>query len=372
MHNIRNIYLLGDLHFGIKNSSTEWFEIQKSFLLDWFFKKIDEDGFDPEQDILIQAGDWNHTREFTNVRIQNESLEIFKILSAKFKRGIHIILGNHDVYYKDRNDIHSLKGIDTIFTNIKIYESPQVLNINGIHKFLMLPWEHDLEVLKQQIQSNRSKADYIICHADIKDFKLIGNVKVEHGIDTSVLKNYKKIYSGHIHIRQSKGNITYVGTPYQMDRGDFGNIKGFYKIGVAGSELEETFFENDYSPRYLKIKAEDLLNLSLEEVNKMFNNNFIDILIDDDLAKIFPISRFVDLISKSGNRSLEFLPYQKNKSIDSNGPELVDSRGYAYSLYEIAEGFLSIRELPSSLQDRSISKFKEIHSEVLNSKKIYG
>ena len=31
INNVRNIYLLGDLHIGVKNNSNEWFDIQNQF-----------------------------------------------------------------------------------------------------------------------------------------------------------------------------------------------------------------------------------------------------------------------------------------------------------------------------------------------------
>ena len=82
---VRNIYLLGDLHIGIKNNSNEWFDIQRDFLLDWFLSELDKSGFDPEVDVLFQAGEWNHVRESTNVRISTASQAIFEKLSKKFK-----------------------------------------------------------------------------------------------------------------------------------------------------------------------------------------------------------------------------------------------------------------------------------------------
>ena len=111
LQNIRKITLVGDLHLGIKNNSVEWLEIQREFLLDFLIKKVDED-FDEDRDILILEGDIFHSRESINVRIQNEALGIFKALANKFKRGIYIIVGNHDVYYKDKTEVNSLKPLN--------------------------------------------------------------------------------------------------------------------------------------------------------------------------------------------------------------------------------------------------------------------
>ena len=86
LENIRKIFVLGDLHLGIRNNSVEWSEIQSQYLIDYFIKRIDDEGFDPATDILVQVGDWNHVRESTNVRIYKLSLKIAEVLTQKFKR----------------------------------------------------------------------------------------------------------------------------------------------------------------------------------------------------------------------------------------------------------------------------------------------
>lgn len=364
---IRNIYLLGDLHLGVRNNSIEWFEIQKSFILDWFIPTIIKDGFDPEKDILFQAGDWNHVRESTNVRISNGSLEIFDILSKKFKKGIHIILGNHDVYYKDRNDIHSLKEINSIFNNIKIYENPEVLKINT-HNILMLPWEHDPNKLSSTVEKYSKTCDYVLCHADIKDFKLNKWAKVEHGIELSKLSAFKRIYSGHIHTRQENKNVLYIGTPYHLDRGDIDNTKGFYKLNLEGEDIKEYFFENTFSPKYIKYNLNDILNLSVKDIRKIFNNNFVDITISNDIAKTFPLTKFLDLL-KDGHRSLEFRPYSNEEEINIEKIKSADT--YDYNIYEVLSNYIEMREIPKTLSNKIVTKFKEIHNELKNNQRYY-
>jgi metallophosphoesterase superfamily enzyme len=151
LENIRKIFVLGDLHLGVRNNSVEWSDIQTTYLIDYFLKQIEEEGFDPETDILVQVGDWNHVRESTNTRIYKLSLKIAEVFTKKFKRGVFVILGNHDVYYKDRTDTHSLEGFDRMYSNFKIYEKPEILTINS-HKFLMLPWIEKLEELVQKLK----------------------------------------------------------------------------------------------------------------------------------------------------------------------------------------------------------------------------
>lgn len=364
LNGIRNIYLLGDLHFGIYNNSIEWFKHQRKFLIEWFIDEIKKDGFDPDKDVLFQVGDWNHIRESTNVRLSNQSLEIFDEISKVFKSGIHIILGNHDVYYKDRNDIHSLKEVNRLYDNIKVYENPELIIINDSHKILMLPWDHDSKSLSKTVDSYRNSADYIICHADIRDFRLNSKVKIENGLSKSELSSFKRIWSGHIHIRQSNKNINYVGTPYQMDRGDHNNIKGFHKLNLEGSDIIETFYPNDFSSKFIRMNVIDVLNLSVPEIRKIFNNNFIDLYIDHDFAKVFPLTGFIDLVKELGHRQLEFNPIPSDKLSES----IIIEGGYDYSMFDILEEYLKARKFPDKISKSVDSKFKELYTEIKNKK----
>lgn len=365
LDNVRNIFLLGDLHFGTRNNSLEWFDIQKTFILDWFIESIKKNGFDPEFDILVQTGDLNHVRESTNIRISNGMLEVYDKLVETFKKGIHIILGNHDVYYKDRTDVHSLKEIDIMYDTIKVYEKPEVLTINSKHNILMYPWEHDVKVMNNKVKTFGS--DYLICHADIRDFKLNKWTKLEIGLGIKELSLFKHVYSGHIHIRQEDRNVTYVGTPYQLDRGDFENIKGYYILNVEGDEITHKFIENTFSPRFIKVKAVDLLELNLSEITKIISNNFVDVLIDNKMAKIFPISRFIELLKKSKYRHIELYP--TSDSTDKVDAKLNDDQDY--DIFEVLSEYLNSKGTSNYMGSKITGKFKELYDNVNNDRKNY-
>ncbi len=364
LEGIRKIFVLGDLHLGVRNNSLEWSEIQSDFLINRFLQQVDEEGFDPEKDILVQVGDWNHVRESTNVRIYKLSLKISEVLTNKFKRGVFVILGNHDVYYKDRTDTHSLEGFDKIYSNFMVYEKPQTLTINS-HKFLMLPWIENLNELKEQIKKN-SSAKYVFCHADVKGFNLNKFQKLEHGLEQEDTTSFTKIYSGHIHIRQERGNVLYVGTPYEMDRGDRGNTKGFYVLDASGKKIKEKFIENDFSPRHLKFDILDLLNLTPNEIKKIFNNNFIDVLIESEFSKKFPISQFTELVKEYGHRFLEFGSYSRDQLKERSEIEL--NSNYEYNIFTILNERIRVMDLPSYQAQQISDKFKEIYDSLRNTK----
>ena len=40
-------------------------------------------------------------------------------------------------------------------------------------------------------------------------------------MDPSIYKDFKQVFSGHYHHKSSRGNITYLGNPYQMFWNDY-------------------------------------------------------------------------------------------------------------------------------------------------------
>lgn len=361
---IRKIFVLGDLHLGVRNNSVEWSEIQSSYLCETFLRQVDEVGFDPNLDILIQVGDWNHIRESTNVRIQDISQKIARVLCNKFKRGVYFFLGNHDCYYKDRTDVHSLMGYDKMFDNFHIFEKPTELLINQ-HNILILPWIEDLTLLREAVKSHPN-SEYLFCHADFTGFDLNSVTKLEHGLEFEEVSHFKKIYSGHIHIRQRKGNILYVGTPYEMDRGDRDNQKGFYVIDATGKEFKEEFIANQFSPKHVKFDIIDLLNLNINQIDKLFRNNFVDITIESTFSATFPVAKFTELIKDCGHRRLDFFSYSIEQLRKKSEIEL--GSNYEYNIFTVLESHLTDLNLAEYRHSQIVNKFKSIYDSLKNSK----
>ena len=359
---IRKVFLLGDLHLGVRNNSVEWLEIQKDFLLNFFMRKVDED-FDQTSDILVLEGDVFHSREAVNIRIQNEALEIFTKLAEKFKRGVFIILGNHDTYYKDKNEVHSLKPLSNLADNIHVYENPGIVTINGKHGFLMLPWMEDPDKLSKVVTDHSDFCQYIVCHTDIRTFKFNKWRNVEVGLDPIDLKDFKKVYCGHIHIRQEKENILYTGSPYQMDRGDIGNGRGFYKLDVTGEEVIETFVRNNHSPHFVKYDMKDLLEMSVSSIYAAFNNNFVDVMMEAGMANRISIPRFLEEIPDSKHRKLEFFTYSQETKERERTKSEFNPEG-SFNITEIFKNYLKSKDYPKETKVKLAKKFVELHTAV--------
>jgi len=63
----KKIFLLSDLHFGVRANSIEWLENQLSFFNDFYIPIIKEKKRDG--DILFVLGDWFDNRQFLDINV---------------------------------------------------------------------------------------------------------------------------------------------------------------------------------------------------------------------------------------------------------------------------------------------------------------
>lgn len=298
-HDINRFHIISDTHFGVRSNSIEWIEIQYDFFEKFYIpylKKIVKPG-----DAIIHLGDVFESRQFVNVRVMNMAIDIMKKLAEIMP--VFIICGNHDIYYKSTNDINSIKIFEMI-DNIKIFEDPIILELNnGKTKALLMPWQDTPELENEIIQNN--KADYLFCHTDFVGIKFNDKMDITSGTSVINVKDFKGVYSGHIHFAQQYHNIRMVGCPYQISRSDIGNSKKLWSINFIDDT--ESYIDNTNSPIFLKIKLDYLLESTFGEIKKIIDNNYVDILIKSSCTVDFPFSTFIDIFDGVKYRKLNYI-----------------------------------------------------------------
>lgn len=284
-HNmIKRIWTLSDTHFGLKNGNVEWYNIQMGFFNKQFIPHVKANY--RQGDILLIPGDVFDSRQNLNIFIMYGVISLFEKLAKIFKDGIYISIGNHDIYQKETNTINSLKclrGIDNIYVAV---DSPLTIKSDFGQKITLMPWnnttEDELEVIK-----TIGSSDYLFCHTTIKGSMFNKKVKIEHGSDLDSFKAFRFIYSGHIHLSQKTKNFTYLGCPYEMDRNDSSNKKGFYLLDLE-TETEE-FYENEVSPKHITLEIDQV---NMKDVEKIVENNFVDVIVPGGLKNT---NKFLEL-----------------------------------------------------------------------------
>ena len=358
LNNVDKIFMLGDLHYGIRNNSTVWKNDMVEFM-EQFMANLSQHGFNENTDILLITGDIFHSREFLNIMIGNSILDLFSKLSHKFKRGIYVILGNHDQFFKRNSNVHVLKFFERSFDNFHVFAEPGVLEINGQHRFLMLPWHDEAEILAQAIDEH-GECQYLFCHMDISGFKYNKAIRVDGGMAAEKLVRFKRVYAGHLHHRQEKGNVLYLGTPYQMDFGDADTPRGYYVARVAEDMLHEEYFENQWSPKFASYEFEDVMNWSFDRAAAMLSKNYVNIHIPESAARNFPMSAFIDAMEANNisPRKIEFKPYDDAYRIDERQFETTSD----FNLATAARSILEERKYSHSEIDGILSYFNTLYA----------
>ena len=237
------VAIITDMHWGVRNDSDFVYQNQKRFYEELFFPYL------KKHDIkhVINGGDITDRRKYINFktlnRLRKEYIDVLESMGVKQ----HNIIGNHDVFYKNTNEINSLSELfnDKPIDNFNIYTEVQHVEIDG-RKILMVPWinrENEDESLKRILESD---AEIAIGHLEISGFQMYSfSIPYPHGYGADLFNNFKMVLSGHFHHKSKKGNIQYLGSPSQYTWSDHGDKRGFHVLDTDTLELE--YIENPFT-----------------------------------------------------------------------------------------------------------------------------
>lgn len=271
------IGIISDLHAGVRNDSVAFNEHFIKFFEQMFFPYLLENNI---KHVHI-LGDVFHNRTSTNSYILNSwKTKVFNVLNENFET--YIILGNHDTYYKSTNSINSLKEHLAHYDNIQIIDKPIVFSY-GTTNILSVPWltPSDIESFPDLLDSNAG-VDAVFGHFDIVGFQHYkGLYNKDHGFSPSLFKRFKMVLSGHYHFKSSGDNITYVGSPYEMNWADHGCEHGFHVLDTKTYDLE--FIENTNHMFYhLKFNKDEKT-----EITDVLSGSYVKVFFDGENRKEF-------------------------------------------------------------------------------------
>lgn len=327
---VKRIIFITDTHLGVRNNSNDWIEIHENYFNNWFIplcKKIYRPG-----DCLVHLGDVYDSRQSLNLRVLNLGIEIFESLSSIFKDGIYIICGNHDIYGRNTNEVNSLKSLKWI-PGVNIFEEPETINF-GPKKVFLMPWRKDHDAEREVLRSVESH-DYMFCHTDLKGLMFNKFVRIEDGLNYDDMDKFERVYSGHIHYSQNFGKMRMLGSPYQLTRSDTDNLKGITVLDLETGY--EEYYENTFSPKFIRLTFENVLNSTPDELNPIFKNNFIDILVDPEIAVKAPLGLLTDYLSTSLKISFTPISTPDQNVVDEGFHDL---EGKSFSILDLTKMYL--------------------------------
>jgi DNA repair exonuclease SbcCD nuclease subunit len=233
------VALLTDTHFGVRNDSILFQDYFKRFYDDIFFPTLRERGIHT----LIHLGDLFDRRKFVNFQILNRTrIDFLERLEGE---GIesHVIIGNHDTFFKSTNQINSVVELCSRLNGIHIYDEPEEIRVGGLD-IQVIPWLNPNNMESGLRAIKRSKAPVLMGHLEITGFCMYKGSPCDHGLGRDTFDRYQRVFSGHFHHRSSDGNVDYLGSPYEMNFQDMGDSRGFHIFDTETLELE--FIPNPY------------------------------------------------------------------------------------------------------------------------------
>ena len=280
-----------DIHYGLKSNSTQHNEDCNNFI-DWAIdiakKEKCETGF--------FLGDWHHNRSSINLLTLSYSLKALEKLSKTFKN-FYFLPGNHDLYYKDKRDIHGAEWAKHL-PNIKVInEWFQEDNV------AIVPWlvKNDHKKVK------KIKAKYVFGHFELPHFKMNASITMPDTGEISAddFTKVDHVFSGHFHIRQKQKNIEYIGNCFPHNYADDGDSDRGCMVLEWGKE--PVYHNWEAAPLYKVIPLSTLL----DKADKLLKPNmYIRVPLDIEIS--YEESGFIKekFVSEYNLRELSLIPDQ--------------------------------------------------------------
>jgi len=265
------IALITDQHLDGRKGNLAFWDYFQKFYDDVFFPTLEKEGITT----VIDLGDTFDNRKSMDFNTFHRVKTNYFDRLKDYK--VHMLLGNHCTYYKNTNRINSPELLLEQYDNITIYSEPKHLKL-GSKKFLMLPWinkENSDEVLGLL---ETSEAEICCGHLELTGFEVTPGMTMDHGMDSTLFHRFKRVWSGHFHHKSKRGNVQYLGNPYQMFWNDYKDRRGFHIYDTESDRLK--FVENPYEI-FDKIFYDDTsVDYNKQDVSD-YKNKFIKIVVNE-------------------------------------------------------------------------------------------
>ena len=301
------VALINDTHAGARGDSSIFNEFFFKFWENTFFPYLKENNITH----ICHLGDVVDRRKFINfVTLNSWRKRFFDVLKNE---GItmDVIVGNHDVYFRNTNEVNAMNELFYGYDNIKVYIDPIDIDYDGL-SVALVPWINSSNYEKSIEFLSKTKSQVVFGHFEIAGFEMDrGNIS-HGGLDRKLFNRFDTVLSGHFHHKSSSGNITYLGNQYEITWADSGDQRGFHVIDTDTREVEfvpnphtifhkisydDTEKEFDYWNEYdfSKLKACYIKIIVVNKNNAYLFDSVVDKLYKADVADISIVEDFTEL-----------------------------------------------------------------------------
>ena len=290
------VAIITDTHYGARKGSQLFHDYFEQFYNDIFFPTLDKEKIDT----VIHMGDAFDSRK----GIEFKSLTWAKrvVFDPLKKRGIkmHLMVGNHDAYYKNTNDINSIDLLLNEYDNVITYSSPREVKLGNL-KILFIPWICEKNEKETLQLVKKTKCKCAKGHLELNGFKATHGYIMEEGISSDLFEKFERVYSGHFHTRSNQGGIYYLGNPYEIFWNDYKDKRGFHIFDTE--TLEHTPINNTYRIFY-NIYYDDTPYQTFD--TREYENKIVKVIVRQKTNPI-QFEKFIDKLMSSGVADLKIV-----------------------------------------------------------------
>ena len=306
------IALINDTHWGARNDSPAFIDYFNRFYNEIFFPYLQQNNINT----IIHLGDVVDRRKFINHNTAHNFKLNFWDKIDLLNIDTHVIIGNHDTYYKNTNEINALQNLNISF-NTKVYTSCETVNFDGLD-ILFIPWICDANMEDSLHNIDKSTAQIVMGHLEIKGFEMHKGHLNEQGLDKSLFKRFEKVISGHFHKKSDDGQVYYLGCPYQIMWSDYNCPKGFHIFDTATREITRVPNPLIMFKKFIyDDKKEDYSKKDLSDYENTFVKLFISQKTDSDMFDKL-LDRFHNEINAYEINVIEDLSSDINSTVKEN------------------------------------------------------
>jgi predicted phosphodiesterase len=306
------IALINDTHWGARNDSPAFIDYFNRFYNEVFFPYLQQNNINT----IVHLGDVVDRRKFINHNTAHNFKLNFWNKVDLLNIDTHVIIGNHDTYYKNTNEINALQNLNISF-NTKVYTSCETVNFDGLD-ILFIPWICDANMEDSLHNIDKSTAQIVMGHLEIKGFEMHKGHLNEQGLDKSLFKRFEKVISGHFHKKSDDGQVYYLGCPYQIMWSDYNCPKGFHIFDTATREITRVPNPLIMFKKFIyDDKKEDYSKKDLSDYENTYVKLFISQKTDSDMFDKL-LDRFHNEINAYEINVIEDLSSDINSTVKEN------------------------------------------------------
>ena len=276
----------------------------------------------------VHLGDVVDRRKFISFKIANDFRQRFINRFAELGIDLHIIIGNHDTYYKNTNEVNSMEelvGRD----RCNIYTGPEVVEFDGV-PIQFIPWINTNNYDESMTALSHSPAQIAMGHLEVNGFEMHKGHFADGSYDKELFRRFDIVMSGHFHHKSDDGQIYYLGTPYEIYWSDYEDPRGFHIFDTDTRELERIV--NPYR-LFEKVYYDDTTTDYTEYDMSKFKDMYVKVIVVNK-KDLYQFDKFVDKLLQADAHEVKIVEDFSELDAENVSDDIVENTEDTMTLLE--------------------------------------